>query len=236
VRYLVLMMMAISIAKAAQSPPDAAFGIPQKMKQNAEALKHYSYKRRTEISFKGKSRGARVELVRYVDGKRETVLLEAPERPAQPARGRGLRGRMIQKKVAKKKEEMKDEAQRLTGLLHSYTTGASDSMHKLLENATISRTGSGPDADIQVKTTGLVNPSDSFTLLWSVAQHRPARVDIHAKLEGKPVQLTVDYAGLPNGPYYPSQTVIRAPKKDLTITVDTFDYMPSGDAGEPRSE
>jgi hypothetical protein len=80
----ICLLLALVIAKAAQSIPAIGPDIGQKMKQNAEALKHYSYKRRTEVEIKGKSRGARVDLVRYIDGKRETVPLESPARPPSP--------------------------------------------------------------------------------------------------------------------------------------------------------
>ncbi len=119
---------------------------------------------------------------------------------------------------------------RLTNLLHSYTSPGSDSMRKMLESAAISRTGPGPDADVKVVANGLAKPSDSFTLIWSVVNHRPAQVDIRAEMDGKPVRITVDYAGLPDGPYYAAHTVISAPKKDLVMTVDNFDYSSAGDA------
>jgi hypothetical protein len=234
-KYIMALTLACATIAAAQAPPPNGLGIGQKMKQNAEALKHYSFKRRTTITVEGNPRGARVDLVRYVDGKMETIALETPSAPNRSGGRGGLRGMIVEKKIAKKKEEMKENMERLKNLLHSYTSPGSDSMRTMLQKAAISRTGPGSDADVKVVATGLLNPSDSFTLLWSVTNHRPAQVDIRAELEGKPVQFTVDYASLPNGPYYPAHTTISAPKKDLLITVDTFDYEISGDAVMPHS-
>jgi hypothetical protein len=54
-----------------------------------------------------------------------------------------------------------------------------------------------------VVATGVVDPSDSFTLVWSVANHRPGRIEIHAKLDDKPILVAVDYDSLPQGPFSP---------------------------------
>ncbi|HEX4274214.1 MAG TPA: hypothetical protein VHZ74_02615 [Bryobacteraceae bacterium] len=204
-------------------------GIGQSMKQNADELKHYSYKRRTEINVKDKSFGPRVDLVRYVDGKRETIPLEKPARPDQSGGRRGLRGKIVEKKIEEKTDEMKEERERLDALLHSYLSPGSDSMRAVFEKAAISRTGPGPDADVKVVAKGIMKPSDSFTLIWSVANRRPVSIDIHAELDGKPVQLTREYAVLKDGPFYAIHTVIFMPTKNTRINIDTFDYSTSGD-------
>ena len=227
-KQVVLIMLAVVAAAVAQVTQDNVPGIGQKMKQNAEALHQYSYKRRTEVRFKDQSRGARVELVRYVDGKMETVPLETPARSPQQGRG-GLRGRMVQKK----KEEMKEEVEALTGLLHRYLTPASAGMGSLLEKASVSRTGPQPDAAVQVVAKGIVEPKDSLALTWSVVNHRPEKIEVHTELNGKPVSVTIEYASLPDGPFYPARTVVSSPKQDLAITIDSFEYVR---AGEVRQE
>ncbi|HEY1949598.1 MAG TPA: hypothetical protein VGG97_21490 [Bryobacteraceae bacterium] len=81
-------LLALAVATTAQPIPEIGPDIGQKMKQNAEALKHYSYKRRTEVEFKGKSRGARVDLVRYIDERERPFpwkLLHAPPNLLAPA-------------------------------------------------------------------------------------------------------------------------------------------------------
>jgi hypothetical protein len=135
----------------AQTP--GALGVGPAMKQNAEDLKHYSYERRIEIKVKDKSRGARVDLVRYIDGKMETIPIETPPRPDQSGRCGGLRGKIVQKKIEEKTNEMKEERERLEGLLRGYLSPGSDSMRAMLEKAAISRTGPGPDADVKIVAT-----------------------------------------------------------------------------------
>jgi hypothetical protein len=222
----IAVLLAAAAMVAAQTPDGA--GIGQSMKQNAEALKRYSYKRRTEITVKDRSLGTRVDLVRYVDGKMETASVEAPPPLAQSGRG-GLRGKIVEKKIAKKKEEMKEDRERLESLLHSYLSPGSDAMRNMLAKATISRTAPGPDADIKVVATGVAKPSDSFTLVWSVVNHRPVSIEIRAELDGKPVQLAVEYSVLKDGPFYAARTLISVPKKETVIRIDTSDYILSGE-------
>ena len=213
------------LAATAQVPPDSGAAIGRKWKQNADALREYSHQRRTEIRVKGEVKGTRVELIRYVDGEKETVPLETPAQSAGPARGGGLRGRMVQKK----REQMRDEIGRLRQLLESYTAPQSG-MRDLLGKAAISRTGSGDDAAIQVVGQGVVTPSDSVILTWSVVHQRPEKIEVRSELDGKPVTVTVDYAQLPNGPFYAARAVISAPKNDLVLNIEEFDYARGGES------
>jgi hypothetical protein len=221
-RTIILMLMILPAALLAQAPALGGLEIGEKLRQNSESLKRYSYKRRTEVRIKDQSRGTRVDLIRYIDGKRETVPLETPPRAEHAGRG-GLRGKI----VAKKKEEMKEDVERLTAFLQRYSPG-SDSMRALVEKASITRTGSGPDSDIKVVARGLVTPSDSFTLVWSIANHRPVKIEIQSELDNKPAKIEIDYSTLPNGPFFPAHTGITAPEKKIVVNIDTFDYALSG--------
>ena len=223
-----VLLAAFASLLAAQEPQPAGINFRQRLGQNADALKHYSYKRRTTIVVKGQQRGSRLDLVRYVDGKKETVALETPPRRAAPAR-RGLRGKIIENKIEKKKQEMNEELQQLRDMMAQYRDPGSDSMRKLFENAAVSRAGSGADAEVHIVAHGLSKPSDSFTLVWSVANRRPDNVEIKGEFKGKPVSIRTKYAALPDGPFYPAQTVIALPGKGLTINIDQFDYTLEGD-------
>ena len=220
IRSIVLLVATGAIA-AAQPTPGARPDFGQKLRQNNRELQQYSFKRRIETNVKGR-RNQRVELVRFVNGKMETVPI-GPLQGAAQSPGRGLRGMIFGKEIEKKKEEMKEEAERLRNLVRQYSPG-SDAMQSALAKAAISRSGSGPDADIRVDAKGVIQPADSYTILWSVAKRRPVRIEIHAELDKKPVQLTMDYGSLAEGPFYAVHTVLSAPAKNLTVVVDTFDY------------
>jgi hypothetical protein len=220
----------MDLAAAGPSPlPQAGrsggFGGGERLKENSEALKRYSYQRRTEVKTKGQTVGTKVDLVRYVNGKMEVIPMQG-SRPGggasdgQSGPGRGLRGRL----AAKKKEEMKENLEQFGSLLHSYTDLQSGSVRGALAKGTLSRTGPGTDGDVRVAANGVVQPSDSLTLIWSTAKRRPVSIQINTEFDGKAATVSVEYAELPNGLFYPAHTVATAVKNDITITVDTFNY------------
>src|SRR4051812_17541214 len=143
-----LLALAIAVELLAQGPAGSGSDVREKLKANGEALKQYSYKRRTEITLKGEPRGARVDLVRYVNGEKETIPLEAPARNSASRNTRGIRGKIVERKVKEKREELKAEVEKLHVLMSNYLSPDSEAMGTLLQNGSISRAGSGPDAHL----------------------------------------------------------------------------------------
>jgi len=217
---IITLIAVLGATAIAQTPTDVVPAIGQTMKQNAQALQQYSHKRRTEVTINGQSRGGRVELIRYINGKMETTPLETPQHAAGAGRGRGLRGLI----ASKKREEMKEDVEKLTSLMRQYTSLASESMRTALAKAEISRTGPEPQADLKAIAKGIVQPSDTIAFTWSVTNHRPAKIEVSTALDGKPVSATVEYASLPDGPFYAAHTIVSESRKDLTINIETFDY------------
>ena len=213
--FLISMVVAL-----AQTAPPTRPGFGQGLRDNAERLHQYTYERRLNITVKDHST-QRVELVRYI-GKPGTVPIETPQRPGGRPQARGLRGMIVRKEVGKKRDEMKKEVEQLRALLKQYAPG-SPSMRTALEKANISREG----GEIKLEANSVIQPADSFKLTWSLTGHRPERIEIHTTLDKKPVHMTIDYASLPNGPFYPERTVLSAPAKDLTVSIETFDYSRS---------
>lgn len=225
-----ILVLAFAIDAAAQTSPANRLDIAQRMKRNGEILEHYSYKRRTEVVVNGQPRGARVDLVRYINGRKETIPLQTPQRAEPPAGARGLRGKLAQRKIEKKKEEMRTELERLKDAMNDYLSPDSSSLRDILRNATISRTGSGSDAEVKLAAAGMKHPSDSFTMVWSTVKRQPVSVEIRTESDGKPLQFTINYSTLPNGAFYPATTVISAPKKNIALTITNYDYLPAAEA------
>lgn len=98
---------------AAQTPP--ADGWRVSAKQNAAALRMYTWKMRVEVSLKGEPKPAKLFQMRFdADGKLQKTSLTQAAPPAQPQRG--LKGRIVAKKTA----EMKDYVEDLADLCKGY--------------------------------------------------------------------------------------------------------------------
>ena len=208
----------LAAAAFAQSPNEIGIAIGQSMKQNAENLLQYTYKRRTEIAVHGEVKNSHVDLVRFENGEMQTVPLSNP--PQSPPRG-GIMGRIAQKK----KEETRDYVERLTSLSRRYLSPAGGDMRDLLQRATFSRSGQGAGAEARIVITGVVKPSDSLTMTWNVVTRKPVKTQVRTDLDGDPVEITVDYSLLPEGIAYPIHTMIQSARKQMWIAMDTFDYV-----------
>src|SRR3954452_20459193 len=75
-------------------------------KANAQALRQYSWKSRTEIKLKGESKNVKLEQVRYdASGTLQKTPTGAPPAAAPPPQGRGGRGGRVKEKVIENKKE-----------------------------------------------------------------------------------------------------------------------------------
>jgi len=226
----IILIVIFSLPGVAQPPEpqparEEGLGIVAKLKSNAEALQHYAYRRRTSITTKDKSR-TRLELVRYVDGKMETVPLDSPDNAARSGGGRGRRRGMLGQNGGQKREEMREQVEQLNTMFRSYT--APEGLQPMFAKAVVSREGTPPNIVIRASATGVVQPSDSVTWLWSVEHQRPNKIEIQTELDGKPVSMTVEFAEVANGPFYPAHVTIVEPKKDITVNIDQYDVAPAG--------
>ena len=113
------LILAAVVATSGQSSDMQAmaqqFGVSAK--QNAAALKMYTWKMRVEVSLKGEAKPAKLFQMRFdADGKLQKTSLTQAAPPSQPQRG--LKGRIVAKKTA----EMKDYVEDLAELCKGYLT------------------------------------------------------------------------------------------------------------------
>src|SRR5690349_3913619 len=116
---LVALCSAIVLAQDKVQPSFA-----ESQKANAQALRQYSWKSRTEIKVKGESKNVKLEQVRYdANGSLQKTPIGAPAAAAAPApSGRGGRGggRVKAKVIENKKEEFGELMKGLGQLVASY--------------------------------------------------------------------------------------------------------------------
>src|SRR3954451_11743925 len=100
----VALVVLSSAAVVAQDKVQPSFAESQKA--NAQALRQYNWKSRTEIKLKGESKNVKLEQVRYgADGKLQKTPIGAPPAAAPPAQGGGGRGGRLKAKVIENKKE-----------------------------------------------------------------------------------------------------------------------------------
>lgn len=200
----------------AQAAPNQQFG--KAMMENAAELQRYTFKQRTEVSMDGEVRSVRLDQVRFdLDGKLErTPLTPAAATP----KARGLRGKV----VAKKREETSDYVERLMSLARRYLAPGQGDMEKLSGKAEIWK-GQGASANqVRIQTKDFVKGGDSFVWILDPVAKLPVRMEASSELDGDPVTITAEYRTLEDGPNYIARTVVKSPRKELEVKVESFDY------------
>ena len=207
---LAIMLCTWSIAQAQQ---DQKFAIAQK--QNAQALRQYTWKSRTEIRKDGDVKSTKLFMTRYAaDGTQVQVLLE--EDSARLPKF-GLRGMIARKK----KEEAGKLIEALQKLAKSYGELSPAKMQEFMSKATVS-----PEQTLlRLEATDVLQPNDSMVIWLDASTRRQRRIEINSTYDAKPVRIVSEFKDLPAGPTYMARSVVDYSREDLTLTVDNFDHQ-----------
>ena len=197
----------------AQGQQDQKFA--QAMKQNAQALRQYSWKSRSQVRKDGEVKSTKVFMTRYAaDGTQVQMLVE--EDSAKLPRF-GLRG-MIAKK---KKEEAAKLIEALQKLAKSYGELPPAKMQEFMSKATVT-----PEQNtLRLEATDVLHPDDSMIVWLDATTRRQRRIEINSSYDAKPVRIVSEFKDLPAGPTYMARSVVDYPREELTLTVENFDHQ-----------
>jgi hypothetical protein len=215
----------LAVTMALLLPIVASGQMQQKFAQaqalNAQALRQYTWKSRTEIKKKGETKTVQLALMRYdIDGNIQKTPLSSTAQ--QPGPSRGLRGRIAQKK----KEGFADLMEDLSNLVKSYSQVPPDQMQRFMANATITQ-GAGPQQGlVLIQGKDLLQPGDAMTMWVDPTTFMQRKVEIQTALDKKPVRVVSEFRDLPDGPTYQARSVVSYPSAELELIVENFDYEP----------
>ncbi|MEW6209607.1 MAG: hypothetical protein AB1631_14665 [Acidobacteriota bacterium] len=185
--------------------------------QNADALRKYTWKSRTEIQKGGETRSVELTLMRYdIDGTLQKTILSSTPQKQLPTRG--IRGLIAQRK----KENFLETLDELGNLAKSYSELPPDVMQRFRASATIT-----PEAEqklIRIKGSNVLQSADSMTLWVDARTHKQRKAEIRTALEGKPVRIVSDFQDLPAGPTFMARSVVEYPGEELRVITENFDY------------
>ena len=200
-----------------------AFQIDQKFaqsqKQNAQALRQYTWKSRTEIQKRGETKSVQLALMRYdIGGTLQKTLISGT--PQQQLPTRGIRGLIAQKK----KESFLEKLNSLSSLAKSYSELSPDEMRRVMATAIVTPEVGSQQKMIRIKCSNVLQPGDSMTMWVDAVTGKQRRVEIQTTLDKMPVWVASDFQDLPNGPTYMARFVVDYPSEELTLITDNFDY------------
>ena len=196
----------------AHGQKDQKFGEAQK--QNAQALRQYTWKSRTQVRKEGEVKSTKLFMSRYAaDGTPVQVLLEEDSAKLPKF---GLRG-MIAKK---RKEEAGKLIRELQALAKSYGELPPTKMQEFMTKATVTR----EQNMLRLEATDILQANDSMTIWLDANTRRQRRIEINSSHDAKPVRIVSEFKDLPSGPTYMARSVVDYPREELTLTVENFDY------------
>jgi hypothetical protein len=212
----------VAIAPAiAQNPElqEKIAAVKQNVAENKQRLLQYQWTETTQLTLKGDPKPPSTNLCRYgPNGEVQKTLVGVPPEPPSG-------GRMKQKIIAKKKEEMKDYMGDVKALLAQYVPPDPQKMQQAFQNGKLSLNPAGGLINLIFKD--YAQPGDQMTLTFDQSAKKIVSLDINTYMgETKDaVTLQVHMASLPDGTNYTQQTVLNATAKQLVVTTTNSNYQ-----------
>ena len=195
-----------------------AHGQQDAMKQNALALRQYTWKSQTQIRKEGEVKATKLYSNRYAaDGTVVQLLLE--EESAKLPKF-GIRGMVARKK----KQEAQELIEALQQLAKSYGEVPPAKMQQFMTSAKALLETNAPQPLLRLESANVLQPGDSMIVWVDANTGRQRRVEINTTLDTKPVRIVTEFRDLPHGPTYMSRSVVDYPHEELTLTIENFDY------------
>ena len=197
-------------------------GVKQTLADNKQKLQQYQWVETTQLTLKGDEKPPTQNLCRYgPDGQVQKTPVGPP--PEQPSGGR-----VKQKAIAKKKEEMKDYMGDVKTLLSLYVPPDPQKMQQAYQEGKVSLNPAGGVVDLIFKDYAL--PGDQMTLTFDTAAKKISSLNINTYMDEPKdaVTLQVQMASLPDGTNYVQQTILNATAKQLVVKTTNSKYQKLG--------
>jgi hypothetical protein len=190
--------------------------IKQSLAQNKQQQMQYAWTETTEIALKGEDKKRSQEDCRYgPDGKiQKTPIGSAPP----PAQKRGVKGKIIAKKVG----EMKEYMDRVGSLIKRYVPpDPQDLQASFQAGKAMLNPGAG-----EVVFTDYAKPGDKVTLVFDSATKKIRTFNVATYLDEPKdvVTLNVSFNSLPDGTNFAETTVLNATAKEIVVTKTNSGY------------
>jgi hypothetical protein len=196
--------------------------VKQAAAMNKQELRQYQWTETTQITLKGDPKPASQKLCQYgPDGQVQKTPIGPP--PEQPSGGR-----MKQRVIAKKKEEMMDYMEDVKAVLAMYVPPDPQRMEQAFQAGKVSLNPAG--GAVNLVFTDYAQPGDRMTLTFDTNTKKIMSLSVNTYMgQAKDaVTLQVQMASIPGGPNYSQQTILNATAKELVVTTTNSNYQRLG--------
>lgn len=195
--------------------------IQRSAQMNRTRLRQYQWTETLVLTLRGEAKPARVSLCHYgPDGTvRKTPVGPPPDAQQYPG---GLRGRIMERRT----DELKGYLQDAQEVMALYVPPDAAQMQQSFKNgnASLSEGGAGTT---RIVFTNYAKPGDQMTLSFDMRAKRIVSLSVNSTMSESrdPVSLTVQFATLPDGTNFPSQTTLSAPARQIQVATTNSNYQ-----------
>jgi hypothetical protein len=194
--------------------------IKQSMDTNKQKLAQYTWTETEAISIKGSVKDTKTFQVTMVNGQQQKNLIND-----QKASSGGREGRVKEHVIEKKTEEYEQYGQQISALAKQYTTPDPDRLMQAKQQGNLSLEPGAGTVSLVIKS--FVKPNDQVTLTISEQTHAPVSVQVNSYLDdaSDKVNISAQFAQLPDGTNHVATTTINGVSKELTVKEQNSNYQ-----------
>jgi len=207
---------------------DSTGGLKESLAENQAKLRAYSWVETTQVTLKGEVKKQEQKQCYYgADGKvQKTAVAGAPAaQPKEATGGKRGGGKLKERVVENKVDEMKDYMEKVVALVHEYVPPDAQKIGAAESAGNLSKSG----ATLNVKN--YLKPGDLVAIGFDPAAKLLTSYTVQAYVE-KPkeddVKLAVTFGKLEDGTSYPQQIVLDVTAKKMQVKVTNSGYKKTG--------
>lgn len=197
--------------------------VKQSTAENQQRLHQYQWVETQQLTLKGEPKPPKQFQCQYGPDDQVQKIPIGDQQQQQPSGGR-----MKQRMIAKKTEEMKDYMGDVKGVIGMYVPPNPQKMQAAFQSGNASIAPANGAVNLVFKN--YAQPSDQMTLTFNPQAKKIAAVNVNTYTD-KPsevVTLAVQFASLPDGTNYAQKTVLNATAKQMVVTTTNSNYRKLG--------
>jgi hypothetical protein len=198
--------------------------LKQSVAANQQKLHQYRWLETTQLNLNGNDKPGTQSMCQYgPDGKVQKTPM-SPQQAQQAPSG----GRLKQRVIAKKKEEMKDYMGQVKTLLAMYVPPDPQRMQQAFQQQKVSLVPGGGSGVAQIVFKDYAQPGDQMTISFNTADKKISALNVNTYMDDPKdvVTLAVHFASLPDSTNYVHDSVLNATAKKLVVTTTNSNYQP----------
>ncbi len=191
--------------------------------KNKQELAQYAWTEQQTISLKGEVKKRTTYEVRLgPDGQpQKTEVAEMPQSSG------GREGRVKEHIKEKKKEEFEDYGHELAALAHQYAQPDPARLQQAFQQGNLTLGSAGAPGEVRMVIKNYIKPNDNVTLVFNEQTKAIQSVQVASYLKDPKdaVDISVQFAKLPDGTNHVANMMITGVSKKLIVAIQNSDYQ-----------